>query len=114
MEDLYQVSKSTLCKWRYGSSIILLIWHKEIMKECQYGCEIFIKDKLPRFTKKQRIPTDSAEFEMIKKKIDKVQSRRYIDGGTVLSLTALFYVPNREDDTRKVYDLTALRMNGDF
>ena len=84
------------------------------MKECQYGCEIFIKDKLPRFTKKQRIPTDSAEFEMIKKKIDKVQSRRYIDGGTVLSLTALFYVPKGEDDIRLVYDLTALVLNDAF
>ena len=51
---------------------------------------------------------------MINKKVDKVHSRHNITGGTVLSLTALFYVPNREDDTRKVYDLTALRMNGDF
>ena len=45
------------------------------------------------FTKKQRVTKDTAEFEMIKKKEYKVRSRRYIYGGTVLSLTDLFYVP---------------------
>ena len=64
-----------------------------------------------RFTKKQRVTTYQDGFEMIKKKVDKVQSRRYIDGDTVLSLTALFYVPKGEDDIRLVYDLTDLVLN---
>ena len=45
------------------------------------------------FTKKQQVPTDMAEFEMIKKKEYKVRSRYYIYWGTVLILTYLFYVP---------------------
>ena len=60
------------------------------MKKCRNRCDIFIKEKLPRFTKNQRVPTYLDEFEMIKKKIDKVLSRRYISGVTVLSLTAFF------------------------
>ena len=63
------------------------------MKELQDGCEIFIKGNLPSFTKNQRVLIDPAEFEMINKKVDKVQSWYYIVGGTVLILTAFFYVP---------------------
>ena len=62
---------------------------------------------MPRFAKKQWVPTDPSEFEMIKKKSDKFRSRRYIYGGTVLILIALFYVPKGEYDTRLVYYLTA-------
>ena len=48
---------------------------------------------------------------MIKKKVDKVRSRRYIAGDTVLRLTALFYFPKGEDDIRMVYNITALVLN---
>ena len=67
--------------------------------------------KLPRFTKNKRVPTDPAEFEMLKKKVDKVWIRRYIAGGTVLSLTALFYVLKGECDIILVYGLTASGLN---
>ena len=67
-----------------------------------------------RFTKKQRVTTYQDGFEMIKKKVDKVQSRRYIDGGTLISLTAFFYVPKGEDDIRLVYDLTYSGLNAAF
>ena len=81
------------------------------MKECRDGCEIFIKGKLSRFTKNQRVPTDPAEFEMIKKNLYKVLIRSYITGGTLLSLIALFCVPKGEDDIRLVYYLTASGLN---
>ena len=66
---------------------------------------------MPRFTTNKRFPTDVAEFDMIKRKVEKVRIRRYISGGTVLSLTAFFYVPNGDDDTRLVHDLTASGLN---
>ena len=50
-------------------------------------------------------------FEIIKKKVDRVWSRHYIDGGTVPSFKFLFYVPKEEDDIRLVYGLTALVLN---
>ena len=49
---------------------------------------------------------------MIKRKVDKVRIRRYIAGGAVLSLIALFYVTNGEGDIILVYDLTASGLNG--
>ena len=66
------------------------------------------------FTKKQRVTKDPAEFEMTKKKEYQVRSRRYIYGGTVLSLTDLFYVPKGQDDIRLVYDLTVSVLNDEF
>ena len=81
------------------------------MKEFRGGCEIFIKKKLPRFTKNQRVTTDTGKFEMIKKNVYRVQSLSYISGSIVLNLTALFYVPKGDDDIRLVCDLTALVLN---
>ena len=69
---------------------------------------------MPSFTKKMRVPTDIDQFEMIKIKVDKVRSRRYITGGTVISLTAFFYVSKGEDYIRLVYALTASGLNDTF
>ena len=66
------------------------------------------------FTKKQQVPTDLADFEMIKKNEYKVQSRYYIYWGTVLILTYLFYVPKGQEDIRLVYDLTTTGLNDEF
>ena len=114
MEALEQVNKSTSWIWDDGSSILFWCWPRQIMKEFRDGCDIFIKVKLPSFTKNRRVPTYPAGFEMIKKKVYKVRSRRYISGVTVLRLTALFYVPKGEDDIRLVYCLTASGMNDAF
>ena len=53
---------------------------------------------MPRFTREQQVTTDLDEFEMINKKVYKVCNRRYIAGGTVLSLTYLFYLSKGEYD----------------
>ena len=69
---------------------------------------------MPRFTKNQQVPTYPAEFEMIKKKVDRVRSRRYIAGGTILSLTYFFSMPKGEDYIRLVYDLTDSGLNDEL
>ena len=66
---------------------------------------------MPRFTKKHQVPTDPYEFEMIKKNVDKVRSRRYISRGTVLSLTDLLYVPKGKYDIIMVCDKTVSELN---
>ena len=48
---------------------------------------------------------------MVKKKTEKVQNRRYITSGTVLSLTILFHVPKGDSDILLVYDITACGTN---
>ena len=57
------------------------------------------------------MPVEKLEFDMVKKKIEKVQNRRYITSGTVLSLTTFFRVPEESSDTHLVYDLTDYSMN---
>ena len=84
------------------------------MTECWDGCEIFIKGKFSNFTKKKWVTKYPADFEMIKKKIDKVWSRHYIDGGTLTSLKSLYSMPKGEDDIRLVHDITALGLNDEF
>ena len=111
LKYLEQVSKSTFCNLDDVSIILFWRWTKDIMKEFRDGCEIFNKGKLPRFTKNQRVTTDTGEFEIIKKNVHKVKSRSYISGGIVVNLTALFYVPKGDDDIRLVCDLTALGLN---
>ena len=69
---------------------------------------------MKRFTKNQWVSTYPAEFETIRKKLDKFRSRCYIAGGTVLSLTALFYIPKVEDAIRLVYDLMSSGLNGEL
>ena len=70
-----------------------------------------MKVNLPRFTKKQSMPVDELECDMVKKKTEKVRHRRYISSGTVLSLASFFHVPNRESDIRLVYDLISCGLN---
>ena len=70
-----------------------------------------MKVNLPRFTKKQSMPVDELECDMVKKKMEKERHRRYITSGTVLSLTSFFCVPNRDSDIRLVYDLISCGLN---
>ena len=62
LKYLEQVSKSTFCNLDDVSIILFWRWTKDIMKEFRDGCEIFIKGKLPRFTKNQQVPIYPDEF----------------------------------------------------
>ena len=72
---------------------------------------MFVKGKLPQFSKKQRMPMEELECDMVKREIEKVRNRRCITSGTVLGLTSFFRVPKEESDIRLVYDLTACGLN---
>ena len=73
-----------------------------------------MKGKLLWFTKKQRMPVDESECEMVKMKIEKVKHRRYITSGTVLSPTIFFHVTKGDSDICLVYDLIACGLNEDL
>ena len=66
-----------------------------------------MKGNIVWFTKKQLITLDELECDIVKKKIEKVQNRRYITSGTVLRLTSFFHAPNGDSDIRLVNELTA-------
>ena len=105
------MGKSSFWDWDDGSIILFWRWPKYIRHEFKDICELFVKGKLPKFTKKQSMSVDKLEFYTVKKKIEKVQNRRYITSGTVLRLTTFFQVPTGYSDIRLVYDLTACGLN---
>ena len=57
------------------------------------------------------MPVDKLEFDMDKKKTEKVQNRWYITSVTVISLTNIFHVPKGDSYTRLVYYLTDCGLN---
>ena len=57
------------------------------------------------------MPVDKLEFDMDKKKTEKVQNRWYITSATVISLTKFFHVPKGDSYTRLVYYLTDCGLN---
>ena len=111
VDALILVGKSSFYSWDDASGMMFCMWPKYIRHECRDGCELSVKGNIPRFTKKQRMPMDELEFDMVKKKIEKAKNRQYITSGTVLSLTILFCVPNGGSDIRLVYNLTACSLN---
>ena len=77
VEYLIRVGKSSFWGWDDGSSILFWRRPKDIRREYRDGCELFVKGKLPRFIKKERIPVENLESDMVKKKIKKCKT-----GGT--------------------------------
>ena len=57
------------------------------------------------------MPVEKLEFDMVKKNIEMVRTRRYIASGTVISLTTFFHVTKGDSNIQLVYDLTACGMN---
>ena len=111
VEALIQVGKSSFWGWDDGSNILFWMWPKDIRRECKDGCELFVKGRIPQFTKKQRMPVDELVYEMVNKKTEKLQNSSYITSGTVLSLTSFFHVPKGDSDIRLVYELIACDLN---
>ena len=59
----------------------------------------------------KRMSMGNLEFDMVKKKIEKVRNRRYITSGTVLSLTTFFHIPKGDNNIRLVYRISVCGMN---
>ena len=59
---------------------------------------------LPRFLRPQDPLKTEEDRTNMKKKVDKVSKRMYIDPGTVLSLSHMFYVQKGLNYTWMVYD----------
>ena len=57
------------------------------------------------------MPVEELECDMVKKKIEKVQHRRYITSGTVLILTSFFNVPKGYSDIHLLYHLPDCGLN---
>ena len=106
-------ANTSFWEWDGGSFPFFWRWQPEIMKDLRDGTSLWCyEDKLPKNTKRQRMPKDLGIFELMVEKIVKVQRRNYIGKwGSIVNLSHYFPVPKGDSDIRMVYDLTASGLN---
>ncbi len=75
------------------------------------GHTVWVQGPLPRYRRPQRKELDTEMREKVRKKLDSVTSKRYIDKISVESLTSYFAVPKGTSDIRMVYDATVSGLN---
>ena len=76
------------------------------------GTKAFIhQNKLPAYSKPQRLSKDKVTRERVIAKVNGVRSRGYINTGGVKSTTSFFDVPKGDSDIRMVYDATKCGLN---
>jgi hypothetical protein len=110
-EALIRLSCSTSWEWKDGSSLLYWRWASDIRESARDGLPLFINKKLPRWTRKQRLPKESFMVEKMESKFKKVMDMRYVEDGTVVSMINCFAVAKGEDDIRLVYDGTKSGLN---
>ena len=108
-----KAADSSFWDWDNGSFPYFWRWQPEIKSDLRDGTSLWVyKDKLPKNTKRQRMPKNLEIIELMAEKILKVRRRNYISKwGTILNLSHYFPVPKGETDIRMVYDLTESGLN---
>ena len=110
-EGLTRLAKSSWWEWSEGSTLLFWRWPIEIREAARDGLPLFIRKKLPRWIKKQRLPTEPHLAERMVSKFRKVLAKGYIGEGAVVSMINCFAVPKGDDDIRLVYDGTKCGLN---
>ena len=110
-ESLTRLAGSSWWEWTAGSTLLFWRWPREIRKAARDGCEIFVRQKLPRWTRTQRLPKEQYMIEKMTKKFLKVRNKGYVAEGTVLSMINCFAVEKGDSDIRLVYDGTKSGLN---
>jgi hypothetical protein len=106
-----RVSKATTWSWDDGSRPFFWRWGYDYWKESRDGTKIWVKEKLPKYSKTQRVSKDKATRMKEQEKVQKVRGRRYIVKGKVISITSFFSVPKGKWDIRMVYNGTSCGLN---
>ena len=112
-QTVNKAASSTFWDWDNGLFSFFWRWQPEIKNDLRDGTSLWcIDSKLPNNKKKQKMPKDIGEFELMLEKIVKVRSRKYISKwGTISNLSHFFPAPKGEKDIRMVYDLTESGLN---
>jgi len=110
-ECITRASGASFWDWNAGSRLNFWRWPRGFMKEARDGTLIFVQDKLPLYTKRQRWSTDEAARAKLLKKLLNVRQRGYVAKGHVISLTGFFAVKKGQSDIRVVYDATKCGLN---
>eukprot|EP00957_Ditylum_brightwellii_P086827 6608134-Ditylum_brightwellii.AAC.1 len=70
-----------------------------------------VEENLPHYWRWTQLPQDKVKRQSLKKKIEKVVNRRYIEKGAVTNLTGFFDVPKGEDGVQIVYHARECGLN---
>ena len=95
MQAVGKAANASFWEWETGSFPYFWRWQPEIMKDLRDGTSLWCyENKLPKNTKRQRMPRNLGIFELMVEKIMKVQRRNYIGKwGNIVNLSHYFPVP---------------------
>lgn len=108
---LGRYGKSTWWDWADGSTLHFWRWHPSQIPFVRDGMPVHRFSDFKPYMERQRWPKDPTQLSQMAEKIMKVIKRRYISGGSVVSLTGFFAVPKGASDIRMVYDATKCGLN---
>jgi hypothetical protein len=104
-------SGSSWWEWNDGSRPHFWRWPKEYKRAVRDGVQPWFRSKVPCWRVPQRGEKDPTIFQAMNSKLERVRRLRYIQEGTVDSLTSYFSVPKGTSDIRMVYDGTKSGLN---
>jgi len=111
-DALERAANCTWWNWDAGSTMFFWRWALPFQVKVRDGTPLFIyHSALPANTSQQQDNPDPARQEQLKKKVNGLRTKTYIDSGFVLSVLNYFGVPKGESDIRMVFDATKCELN---
>jgi len=111
-DALERAANCTWWNWDAGSTLFFWRWALPFQAKVRDGTPLFIYHlALPVNTSQQQDNPDPARQEQLKKKVNGLRTKTYIDSGFVLSVLNFFGVLKGESDIRMVFDATKCELN---
>jgi hypothetical protein len=111
MDAIGRAFRSPWWEWDDGSRPFHWRWRKDYQERIRDGLKVHFRTTPPRYNVPQRDVKDPKVKKKVIDKLQKVQMRRYVADGYVVSLTSFFDVPKGDDDIRIVYDGSVSGLN---
>ena len=103
--------RATWWNWDGGSRPFFWRWPPSYQSYALNGVSVWFRTKIEKWTKKQREPKNEKILELMRRKIDVVREKEYVEQGHIDSLMSFFDVPKGTEDIRMVYDGTKSGLN---
>lgn len=112
VDAIRRATEASWWNWDGGSTMFFWRWASPFQKKVRDGTPLFIyHHKLPSNTSRQQDHPEPARQEQLKKKVNGLRTKRYLDPGFVISILNFFGVPKGEADVRMVFDATKCELN---
>eukprot|EP00957_Ditylum_brightwellii_P071515 5437157-Ditylum_brightwellii.AAC.1 len=98
--------------WYEGSTLVFWQWTPEYKNKARDGTKMFVVgENVFQYWRRTQLPQDEVKHQLLKKKIEKVADRCYIEKGAVTSLKGFFDGPKGKDDVQIVYNARECGLN---